>query len=59
MTNLQRGCQSTTHPKRACRGDLWTCDTCKRTLCYADGQADDEPELCDTCWVEKQKEDGQ
>lgn len=52
MTKLQRDCQSTNHPKRDCYGELWRCEKCKRTVCCAEGSTND-PELCDTCWVEK------
>jgi len=44
------GCQSTNHDQ--CYGDLWQCAKCGKTVCYAEG-TDDDPELCDDCWVLK------
>ncbi len=29
--------------------DLWQCEKCKKNLCYADGAADSNYELCDSC----------
>lgn len=50
-------CQSTNHIK--CydygAGDpviLWRCANCKKWLCYADGCADENYELCDSCVAE-------
>ncbi len=45
------GCQSTNHME--CRGELWTCEGCGKTVCYNEGNADNYPELCDDCWYKK------
>ena len=42
------GCQGD-HPG-GCYGDLWICTRCGKTYCYAEGMADDKPEICDACW---------
>ena len=44
------GCQSTNHDQ--CYGELWQCDSCGKTVCYAEG-SDNHPELCDDCWVKQ------
>lgn len=43
-------CQSTNHSPGDCYGDLWQCERCGKTVCYAEG-TDDHPELCDDCWT--------
>ena len=45
------GCQSTNH--RSCYGELWLCKRCGKTVCCAEG-TDNDPELCDDCWLEVQ-----
>jgi len=46
-------CQSTNHPvPDACYGDLWQCAACGKWVCCQEGTTDD-PDLCDTCWVQK------
>ena len=47
------GCQSTNHTQ--CYGELWQCSACGKTICFAEG-TDDQPELCDDCWVKDQAE---
>jgi hypothetical protein len=42
------GCQSTNH--RECYGELWQCQRCGKTVCYAEG-TDNDPAVCDDCWV--------
>jgi len=44
------GCQSTNHTE--CYGELWTCENCEKTVCFAEG-TDNHPELCDDCWVQR------
>ena len=44
------GCESTNHD--LCYGELWQCSQCGKTVCAAEG-SDDDPELCDDCWVAK------
>lgn len=44
------GCQSSNHA--VCYGELWRCEGCGKSVCHAEG-GDDNPELCDTCWVEQ------
>ncbi len=43
------GCESKNHTK--CRGELWTCERCKRRMCWTEGSTDLE-ELCDDCWYD-------
>ena len=50
------GCESPNHPHDHCWGSLWTCAGCGRRVCWADGCADDAPELCDTCWASSHQE---
>lgn len=47
QTNMV-GCQSTNHS--ACYGELWQCQRCGKTVCYAEG-TDDDRTICDDCWV--------
>ena len=42
------GCQSTNHA--VCYGELWPCQRCGKTVCYAEG-TDNDPDICDDCWV--------
>jgi hypothetical protein len=44
------GCQSTNHTE--CYGQLWQCERCGKTVCYAEG-SDHNQELCDDCWAMK------
>lgn len=44
------GCQSLNHSE--CYGELWQCACCGKTICFAEG-TDDEPTLCDDCWLKK------
>ena len=44
------GCQSLNHTK--CYGELWQCENCGKTICWAEG-TDNHSELCDDCWVER------
>lgn len=50
------GCQSTNH--RRCYGDLWQCEQCGRVVCCNEGTTD-QPELCDDCWCEAQRNEEQ
>ncbi|MBT3323003.1 MAG: hypothetical protein HN392_12040 [Anaerolineae bacterium] len=43
------GCQSKNHAQ--CKGELWICERCKKTVCWEEGSAD-LPEICDDCWVD-------
>ena len=45
------GCQSTNHTN--CKGELWTCTECGKTVCEEEGSTD-KPDLCDDCWVKAQ-----
>lgn len=45
------GCESTNHD--TCYGELWQCSCCGKIICEAEG-SDDDPDLCDDCWVAKQ-----
>jgi hypothetical protein len=54
---MPRACQSETHSPFACRyggsddgAPLWQCPRCRTWLCYAEGAADERPDVCDTCW---------
>jgi hypothetical protein len=48
------GCQSVhTGP---CYGELWQCDSCKKTVCYAEGTTN-HPRLCDECWSKRHADD--
>jgi hypothetical protein len=47
------GCQSTNHTQ--CYGELWQCCACGKFVCFAEG-TDDQPEICDDCWVKDQAE---
>lgn len=47
------GCQSTNHT--VCYGELWTCESCGKSFCFAEG-TDNHPELCDNCWVKRQND---
>lgn len=49
MREQPEGCQSTSHKRSQCWGDLWQCSDCRRHVCYADGVPEDE--LCDACWA--------
>lgn len=44
------GCQSTNHS--VCKGELWECERCHKTICWAEGNADDLVDLCDDCWYD-------
>jgi hypothetical protein len=44
------GCQST--HAGPCYGELWQCEGCGKTVCFAEG-SDNHPELCDACWVKQ------
>ncbi len=44
------GCESANH--EICYGELWQCSQCGKTVCAAEGSEDD-PELCDDCWMAK------
>ena len=44
------GCESTNHKR--CYGELWQCSQCGKTVCEAEG-SDDDPDLCDDCWLAK------
>jgi len=43
------GCQSTNHSE--CYGELWSCERCGKSVCYAEG-TDNDPDVCDDCWVQ-------
>lgn len=52
-----QGCESTNHSADSCYGDLWECASCSKTVCWAEG-TDNDPDICDTCWVEKHSSSG-
>ncbi len=41
------GCCGSGHKR--CRGELWTCSSCKQSFCFVEGSTD-EMDLCDVCW---------
>jgi len=57
-TPLPIGCQSTSHDRRQCWGELWQCDECRSWVCHADGTDDGTSDylLCDACWAKKHEE---
>lgn len=46
-------CQSTNHIN--CYGILWRCEECGKTVCEAEGCADDYPNICDDCYAFKKE----
>ena len=48
-------CQSTSHDRGQCWGELWQCDECRQWVCHADGTDDGTSDylLCDACWAKK------
>jgi len=43
------GCQSTNHT--SCKGELWECERCHKTICWEEGSTD-LVNICDDCWYD-------
>lgn len=46
-----KGCQG---DHQMCYGELWICEGCGKSFCWAEGADDGKINMCDTCWAEEE-----